>query len=196
MAGRKTKLTPERKEKILECVRAGMSSRATAKMVGITEQTLSNWLTRGEKAKSGSFLDFFQSFRSAEGDFELSNLEIIRRSSKEETKILRQKVRYKGGQVVQGKLVNGEVDVAETITETRSPTAKGAMWLLARRFPKEWGQPQLEQKEARDGEAHDEKPRVVYYLPDNGRMRKMPGDEIVQLPEEKRNGSTRFEGDE
>ena len=76
MAGRKTKLTPERKEKILECVRAGMSNRATAKMVGITEQTLSNWLTRGEKAKSGSFLDFFQSFRSAEGDFELSNLKI------------------------------------------------------------------------------------------------------------------------
>ncbi len=31
---------------------------------------------------------------------------------------------------------------------------------------------------------------------DNGRMRKMPGVEIVQLPEEKRNGSTRFEGDE
>ena len=191
MAGRKTKLTPERKEKILECVRAGMSNRATAKMVGITEQTLSNWLTRGEKAKSGSFLDFFQSFRSAEGDFELSNLEIIRRSSREETKILRQKVRYKGGQVVQGKLVNGEVDVAETITETRSPSAKGAMWLLARRFPKEWGQPQLEQEEA-----HDEKPRLVYYLPENGRRRKMPGDEIVQLPEEERNGSTRFEGDE
>ena len=46
------------------------------------------------------------------------------------------------------------------------------------------------------GEAHDGEPRVVYYIPDNGRMRKMPGVEIVQLPEEKRNGSTRFEGDE
>ncbi len=108
----------------------------------------------------------------------------FRRSSTKETKILRQKVRYKGGQVVQGKLVDGEVDFAETITETRSPTAKGAMWLLARRFPMEWGQPQLEQEEAREGEAHDGKPRVVHYIPDNGRMRKMPGDEIVQLPEE------------
>ena len=32
---------------------------------------------------------FFESFRSAEGDFELSNLKIIQRSSTEGTKILR-----------------------------------------------------------------------------------------------------------
>ena len=68
-------------------------------------------------------------------------------------------------------------------TEIRPPTTKAVMWLLAQRFPKEWEQPQQEQ-----GEAHDGEPRVVYYLPDNGRMRKMPGVEIVQLPEEKRNG--------
>ena len=41
-----------------------------------------------------------------------------------------------------------------------------------------------------------ENPGSYNYLPDNGRMRKMPGVEIVQLPEEKRNGSTRLEGDE
>ena len=76
-------------------------------------------------------------------------------------------------------------------TKIHPPTTKAVMWLLARRFPKEWEQPQQEQ-----GEAHDEKPRVVYYLPDNGRRRKMPGDEIVQLPEEKRNGPTGFDGDE
>ena len=67
------------------------------------------------------------------------------------------------------------------------------MWLLARRFPMEWRQPQLEQEEAREGEAHDGKPRVVYYIPDNGRMRPMGQDKTAQLPEEKRNGSTRSE---
>ena len=48
-----------------------------------------------------------------------------------------------------------------------------------------------EQPQQEQGEAHDGGPRVVYYIPDNGRMRKMPGVEIVQLPEEKRNGLTR-----
>ena len=83
------------------------------------------------------------------------------------------------------------VPTATPNTEIRPPTTKAVMWLLARRFPKEWEQPQPEQ-----GEAHDGEPRVIYYIPDNGRMRKMPGVEIVQLPEEKRNGSTRLEGDE
>ena len=56
MAGRKTKLTPECKEHIFDCVRAGISNQgSTAKTVGITEQTLSNWLARGEKAKGGPF---------------------------------------------------------------------------------------------------------------------------------------------
>ncbi len=35
MAGRKTKLTPERQEKILKCVRAGMTYKAAAEPAGI-----------------------------------------------------------------------------------------------------------------------------------------------------------------
>ena len=74
-----------------------------------------------------------------------------------------------------------------TLDSARIPRASKllicGLFLKGRVLAQDGEQPQQEQ-----GEAHDEKPRVVYYLPDNGRMRKMPGVEIVQLPEEKRNG--------
>ena len=53
MAGRKTKLTPERQEKILDCVRIGMSNKAAAQMAGISEKTLYNWIECGVVAGRG-----------------------------------------------------------------------------------------------------------------------------------------------
>ena len=66
-------------------------------------------------------------------------LRAIQRSSLEETRITRQTVKYKGGKVVNGNLKDRQILYAEVVTETRPPTIKGSMWLLARRFPKKWG---------------------------------------------------------
>ena len=130
MAGRKTKLTPERQEKILDCVRIGMSNRAAAQVAGISEKTLYNWIECGEKDTSGPFFDFWESLQAATVQFELSNCRIIHRSATEETRIVRQTIRYKSGQVVNGKLVAGKFKSATTVIETRPPSTKSAMWLL------------------------------------------------------------------
>ena len=139
MAGRKTKLTPERQEKILDCVRIGMSNRAAAQVAGISEKTLYNWIECGEKDASGPFFDFWESLQAATVQFELSNCRIIHRSATEETRIVRQTIRYKSGEVVNGKLGDGKFTSATVVIETRPPSVKSAMWLLERQFPKKWG---------------------------------------------------------
>ena len=164
MAGRKTKLTPERQEKILDCVRIGMSNRAAAQVAGISEKTLYNWIECGEKDTSGPFFDFWESLQAATVQFELSNCRIIHRSATEETRIVRQTIRYKSGEVVNGKLGDGKFTSATVVIETRPPSVKSAMWLLERQFPKKWG------RQAR-GEA-PEKPHatIIFTRPDNGSM--------------------------
>ena len=164
MAGRKTKLTPERQEKILDCVRIGMSNRAAAQVAGISEKTLYNWIECGEKDASGPFFEFLKSLQAATVQFELSNCRIIHRSATEETRIVRQTIRYKSGEVVNGKLGDGKFTSATVVIETRPPSVKSAMWLLERQFPKKWGR-------QAGGEA-PEKPHatIIFTRPDNGSM--------------------------
>ena len=174
MAGRKTKLTPERQEKILDCVRIGMSNRAAAQVAGISEKTLYNWIECGEKDASGPFFDFWESLQAATVQFELSNCRIIHRSATEETRIVRQTIRYKSGEVVNGKLGDGKFTSATVVIETRPPSVKSAMWLLERQFPKKWGR-QAGGDARRGRQARGEAPEkphatIIFTRPDNGSM--------------------------
>ena len=174
MAGRKTKLTPERQEKILDCVRIGMSNKAAAQMAGISEKTLYNWIECGEKDASGPFFEFLKSLQAATVQFELSNCRIIHRSATEETRIVRQTIRYKSGEVVNGKLVDGKFTSATVVIETRPPSVKSAMWLLERQFPKKWGR-QAGGDARRGRQARGEAPEkphatIIFTRPDNGSM--------------------------
>ena len=175
MAGRKTKLTPERQEKILKCVRAGMTYKAAAESAGIALETLCRWIARGEKAESGLFHEFYESLQEALADFEWVHLENIERSALKESKITRQTVRYEVGEILNGQLKDGKVKYATTATKSRPRNWKRSAWLLARRLPERWG------PRAR-GEARDRQPTVIWLLPDNGRMRRMRGVKTVQLP--------------
>ena len=180
MAGRKTKLTPERQEKILKCVRAGMTYKAAAESAGIALETLCRWIARGEKAESGLFHEFYESVQEALADFEWVHLENIERSALKESKITRQTVRYEVGEILNGQLKDGKVKYATTATKSRPRNWKRSAWLLARRFPDRWG-PRA-RGEAHEGEARDRQPTLIYLIPDNGRMRRMEGDKTVQLP--------------
>ena len=68
-----------------------------------------------------------------------SNTALLQFPATEETRIVRQTIRYKGGQVVNGQLGNGKFTSATIATETRPPSIKSAMWLLERRFPQRRG---------------------------------------------------------
>ncbi len=72
-----TKLTPERRKTILECVQAGMSNKDAGQVSGISESTLYAWIERGRKAKSGPFLEFLESYNASQSNFEHANFELI-----------------------------------------------------------------------------------------------------------------------
>ena len=186
MAGRKTKLTLERQEKILTYVRAGMTNKEAAQVAGITPETLSRWVARGKKVESGLFREFYKSVQKALAHFESVHLENIDRSATEVTKITRQTVKYKGGEIVNGQLKGGKVARIKIVTKTLPPKPEAAKWLLERRFPEKWG-PRAK-GDAHEREARSREPIVVLYTPDNGGEGKP-----AQSPEERRNGSTRFE---
>lgn len=48
----KTKLTEERKNKVLEAIRAGNTKETAAALAGISEATLYNWLAKGREEES------------------------------------------------------------------------------------------------------------------------------------------------
>ena len=77
MAGRKSKLTPERQQKIVELVAAGNYQNVAAHCVGIDETTLSRWLKMGSEQSSGPYYEFRQALKEAEAQSEAVRIERI-----------------------------------------------------------------------------------------------------------------------
>ena len=63
--GRRTRFTPEVREKVLTAIRAGNYLEVAARYAGISESLLHSWLARGRKARSGPFLEFLEAVQSA-----------------------------------------------------------------------------------------------------------------------------------
>ena len=148
--------------------RTGMSYKDAAQSAGITPETLCRWIARG-KVESGLFHEFYESVQEALAHFEWVHLENIERSALEESKIIQQTVKYKGGEILNGQLKNGKVKYATIGSKFRPPKAEASMWLLARRFPERWG-PQAKGA-AHEGKAPDRQATVIFYKRDkNGRV--------------------------
>ena len=83
MAGRKTKLAPERQDKIVQAIRAGNYANVAAAYAGIGESTFYEWIQRGEKAQSGLYSEFAEAVKRAEAEAEVHAVAIIRRAMPE-----------------------------------------------------------------------------------------------------------------
>ena len=68
MAGRKTKLTPEVQEIIVDGINAGLTLVLTCARAGVTTATFYNWLEKGETAKSGALMEFSDTVSRARAD--------------------------------------------------------------------------------------------------------------------------------
>ena len=68
MAGRPTKLTPEVQEVIVDGINAGLTFGLTCARAGVTYATFYNWLEKGEAAKSGALMEFFDAVERAKAD--------------------------------------------------------------------------------------------------------------------------------
>ena len=76
--GRRSKLTPEVKEKICGYVRQGLSFEAAARLAGISESTFYRWRHWGENARSGIFREFWEELKKAEVEAEAALVNYIR----------------------------------------------------------------------------------------------------------------------
>ena len=65
---RPTKLTPEAQEAIVDGINAGLTFRLSCARAGVTPATFYNWLGKGEVAKSGVLMEFFDAVERAKAD--------------------------------------------------------------------------------------------------------------------------------
>ena len=68
MAGRKTKLTPEVQEIIVDGINAGLTLGLTCARAGVARSTFYDWLEKGEAAKSGVLMEFSDTVSRARAD--------------------------------------------------------------------------------------------------------------------------------
>ena len=127
---RPSKFTPEVRQKIVNAVRGGNGRETSARLAGISEATLYNWLQRGRQEKRGQFKDFNEAVQKAEAEAEVEAVLLIRQAAI-------------GGQVVSRKTTSRTTGAGETVTrvdETYSrPEWQAAAWLLERKYPGRWG---------------------------------------------------------
>ena len=117
--GRKSTLTADRMEKLLGCVRRGLSNKHACMVAGISETTFYRRIEKGKHAKRGPYREFWDSLQAAHAHFEKFHLKAIARSSLEETQSTREVIEYEGSEVVTlpdgkrqlrpGKVVNEEL---------------------------------------------------------------------------------------
>ena len=129
--GRKSTLTADRMEKLLGCVRRGLSNKHACMVAGISETTFYRWIEKGKHAKRGPYRDFWDSLQAAHAHFEKFHLKAIARSSLEETQSTREVIEYEGSEVVtlpDGKrqLRPGKVKSVRLEIHTHPPTPKGS----------------------------------------------------------------------
>lgn len=75
--GAKSKLTDEVREKVCKAIAGGNYAPVAAKAAGISESTFYSWLKQGEEAKSGKYLVFLESVKSAEAFAETSAVQVV-----------------------------------------------------------------------------------------------------------------------
>lgn len=81
--GRKTKLTSQVQERIVQAIRGGNYAVVAARYAGIDESSFYGWLVRGEKEGTGLYFEFFKAVKDAESAAEVEAVEEVRLASRE-----------------------------------------------------------------------------------------------------------------
>ena len=82
-SGRKTKLTPEVQQRIVQAIRGGNYRDTAAAYGGVEEATLYNWMKWGEERGEGIYFDFFRAVKEAESHAELEMVAQVRLASRD-----------------------------------------------------------------------------------------------------------------
>ena len=79
--GRRCKLTPDVTAQIVEAIEAGNRQETAARLAGIAETTLYDWMRRGEKGEV-PFSQFSQAIKKARAVSETEDIKTIRQAAK------------------------------------------------------------------------------------------------------------------
>jgi transposase len=82
-SGRHSKLTPEVQAEIVARIKTAATYDAACQACGINYMTFNNWMSRGEKAKSGIYFEFFEAVKRAEGICKANMAAVIARAANE-----------------------------------------------------------------------------------------------------------------
>ena len=125
MAGRRSKLTGEAEDAIVEAVSLGLSYKAAAAIAGVDETTLHRWRKRGRDSGRQPYRQFCQRIDAAQASTARDYLQAVRRSVIEPTVTTKTTTRTApdGG------------TITETVKTVSPPGIKGALWWLERRLP-------------------------------------------------------------
>jgi transposase len=122
MAGRKTKLTPERQATIVRLIRAGNYLETAACAAGIDRVTLREWLKRGANESEGIYAEFTDAVNEAAAMAEARSVAIIAKAAEVQWQaaawMLERKHRHKWGR---------QATVADEITES-PPEPERPFW--------------------------------------------------------------------
>lgn len=75
--GRPDKLTPERRDKIVNAIRDGNYMEVAARYAGIDISTLYKWLAEGKTARCGKKKEFFDAVERAKAESEMADVHVI-----------------------------------------------------------------------------------------------------------------------
>ena len=128
-SGRKTKLTPEVMDIVVQGVRLGMSFKDSARKAGICEGSFHSYMAKGREGKK-PYAEFLQRVESAIQENKQYQLALMFQHAKGG---------FESKKTTIKKDVNGNV-IEEVVTiEHTLPSLNASKWLLERRFPEEFG---------------------------------------------------------
>jgi len=81
--GRPSKLTPERRARLVQAARLGLTRELQADYAGVGRSTLARWLATGRKAKRGQFRELWEALKEAEAQGAALHMTRIAGASKE-----------------------------------------------------------------------------------------------------------------
>jgi hypothetical protein len=139
--GRKTKLTPELQQKIVEVLAAGNYIEAACDYVGISHTAFFEWLNRGERGWQididGGFVAFAEAIKRARSQAEVGSVTRIRRAASGELRVKRKTTTKADGTTVDEEWF-------------QPPQWTADAWFLERSYPQRWGRRVVEHQGSKE----------------------------------------------
>ena len=86
MAGRPSKLTPERKRRFIKALKAGSTREAACSYAGIGTSSFQRWMKKGQKEDKGQYREFRVTVETVEAEVELMCNRRIMESAQDDPK--------------------------------------------------------------------------------------------------------------